>query len=281
MAQSSPGYGSGSHRDTPAPSRGAPGCPPTFILQHGATGLPQGNVGFVAEGETAAMEDAAQLSALAELTATAPGSLRQALLTRTVAAGGGELIEKGHSPKEAAYARDACAKVWRGCRVIDLPPHQHPWVPTTLSLSPGHLRTSLLLDRGAHQRQHRRPRLRRPPARQEHRHRRPRYLRLRDLRHQQVTWGWGRTDMGTLWGDRTREEHGEGIGDGKDVWRGRGWGRVGGTGPRRDTRRGQGLRRMRGSDRTPEGHIAGEERMHEGHTGMEQDLRGTKDGDGI
>ncbi|KAM9647794.1 unconventional myosin-Ig isoform 6-T6 [Morphnus guianensis] len=36
--------------------------------------------------------------------------LRQALLTRTVAAGGGELIEKGHSPKEAAYARDACAK---------------------------------------------------------------------------------------------------------------------------------------------------------------------------
>ncbi|KAM9647790.1 unconventional myosin-Ig isoform 2-T2 [Morphnus guianensis] len=75
-----------------------------------ATILHLGNVGFVAEGETAAVEDAAQLSALAELTATAPGSLRQALLTRTVAAGGGELIEKGHSPKEAAYARDACAK---------------------------------------------------------------------------------------------------------------------------------------------------------------------------
>ncbi|NXK14484.1 MYO1G protein, partial [Herpetotheres cachinnans] len=69
-----------------------------------------GNITFVAEGETAAVEDAAQLSALAELTATAPDSLRQALLTRTVAAGGGELIEKGHSPKEAAYARDACAK---------------------------------------------------------------------------------------------------------------------------------------------------------------------------
>ncbi|KAK4826621.1 hypothetical protein QYF61_010549 [Mycteria americana] len=69
-----------------------------------------GNVRFVAEGETAAVEDAAQLAALAELTATAPDSLRRALLTRTVAAGGGELIEKGHSPKEAAYARDACAK---------------------------------------------------------------------------------------------------------------------------------------------------------------------------
>ncbi|KAM7123674.1 unconventional myosin-Ig isoform 3-T4 [Ciconia maguari] len=69
-----------------------------------------GNIRFVAEGETAAVEDAAQLAALAELTATAPDSLRRALLTRTVAAGGGELIEKGHSPKEAAYARDACAK---------------------------------------------------------------------------------------------------------------------------------------------------------------------------
>ncbi|NWQ89114.1 MYO1G protein, partial [Burhinus bistriatus] len=69
-----------------------------------------GNVTFAVEGETATVEDAAQLSALAELTATAPGSLRRALLTRTVAAGGGELIEKGHSPKEAAYARDACAK---------------------------------------------------------------------------------------------------------------------------------------------------------------------------
>ncbi|NWX39717.1 MYO1G protein, partial [Steatornis caripensis] len=69
-----------------------------------------GNVQFVADGETAAVEDAAQLSVLAELTATVPSSLHQALLTRTVAAGGGELIEKGHSPKEAAYARDACAK---------------------------------------------------------------------------------------------------------------------------------------------------------------------------
>ncbi|KAM6086767.1 unconventional myosin-Ig isoform 2-T2 [Chlamydotis macqueenii] len=69
-----------------------------------------GNVRFAAEGEAAAVEDAAQLAALAELTATAPDDLRRALLARTVAAGGGELIEKGHSPKEAAYARDACAK---------------------------------------------------------------------------------------------------------------------------------------------------------------------------
>ncbi|NXI38271.1 MYO1G protein, partial [Galbula dea] len=75
-----------------------------------ATVLLLGNVQFTAEGDSAAVEDMEQILALAELTATAPDSLRQALLTRTVAAGGGELIEKGHNPKEAAYARDACAK---------------------------------------------------------------------------------------------------------------------------------------------------------------------------
>ncbi|XP_025971791.1 unconventional myosin-Ig [Dromaius novaehollandiae] len=69
-----------------------------------------GNVAFVAEGETAAVADAGLLAVLAELTATGPERLQQALLARTVAAGGGELIEKGHSTKEAAYARDACAK---------------------------------------------------------------------------------------------------------------------------------------------------------------------------
>ncbi|KAK2514041.1 Myo1g [Columba guinea] len=75
-----------------------------------------GNIQFTVEGEvttaedTAVVEDMAAVTALAELTATAPGCLHQALLTRTVAAGGGELIEKGHSPREAAYARDACAK---------------------------------------------------------------------------------------------------------------------------------------------------------------------------
>ncbi|KAM8810443.1 unconventional myosin-Ig [Eudromia elegans] len=69
-----------------------------------------GNVSFVADGETAAVAAEAPLAPLAALTATAPERLRRALLARTVAAGGGELIEKGHSAKEAAYARDACAK---------------------------------------------------------------------------------------------------------------------------------------------------------------------------
>ncbi|KAM6338930.1 unconventional myosin-Ig [Podargus strigoides] len=69
-----------------------------------------GNVTFRAEGEVAAVEDVAQLSVLAQLTATAPDDLHRTLVTRTVAAGGGELIEKGHSLREATYARDACAK---------------------------------------------------------------------------------------------------------------------------------------------------------------------------
>ncbi|NXW37776.1 MYO1G protein, partial [Phaetusa simplex] len=119
----SPGCGRVWCQDTPAPFRRLLGVPPTFILQRVVPGLPpQGNVRFSAEGETAAVEDAAQLSVLAELTATAPDNLRQALLTRTVAAGGGEVIEKGHSPKEAAYARDACAKVGRGRGVMGPPP---------------------------------------------------------------------------------------------------------------------------------------------------------------
>ncbi|XP_069715243.1 unconventional myosin-Ig isoform X2 [Phaenicophaeus curvirostris] len=69
-----------------------------------------GNVGFVAEGETLQVEEAARVAALAELTGTEPQGLRRSLLARTVATGGGDLIEKVHSPKEATYARDACAK---------------------------------------------------------------------------------------------------------------------------------------------------------------------------
>ncbi|NXN60576.1 MYO1G protein, partial [Rynchops niger] len=108
---SQPGVWEGLVPAHPSPFPEAPGCPLNLHPPTCRAGAPpQGNVRFSAEGETAAVEDAAQLSVLAELTATAPDNLRQALLTRTVAAGGGEVIEKGHSPKEAAYARDACAK---------------------------------------------------------------------------------------------------------------------------------------------------------------------------
>ncbi|NXK52356.1 MYO1G protein, partial [Chauna torquata] len=90
-----------------------------------------GNVRFVAEGEVAAVEAAEQLAVLAELTATGPDQLCKALLARTVATGGGELIEKGHSPTEAAYGRDACAKVRRGRRGPPIPPPGSPRCPRT------------------------------------------------------------------------------------------------------------------------------------------------------
>uniref|UniRef100_A0A8B9UIV4 Myosin IG n=1 Tax=Anas zonorhyncha TaxID=75864 RepID=A0A8B9UIV4_9AVES len=91
------------HPAQPSPTGTAP-------VQPSTAQYPQGNVRFVAEGEEAALEAPEQLRVLAQLTATDPEQLRKALLARTVATGGGELIEKGHSPTEAAYGRDACAK---------------------------------------------------------------------------------------------------------------------------------------------------------------------------
>uniref|UniRef100_A0A674K0N6 Myosin IG n=1 Tax=Terrapene triunguis TaxID=2587831 RepID=A0A674K0N6_9SAUR len=75
-----------------------------------ATILHLGNVSFVTEGDAVAIENRELVSQLAELTSTQPESLLRTLLYRAVATGGGEVIEKGHSGKEANYARDACAK---------------------------------------------------------------------------------------------------------------------------------------------------------------------------
>ncbi|KAG8138627.1 hypothetical protein E2320_001442 [Naja naja] len=57
-----------------------------------------------------AVKDPQLISYLAELTSTEPESLMNTLLYRTVATGGGEVIQKGHGCDEANYARDACAK---------------------------------------------------------------------------------------------------------------------------------------------------------------------------
>nr|XP_048693271.1 unconventional myosin-Ig isoform X4 [Caretta caretta] len=75
-----------------------------------ATILHLGNVSFIAEGDAVEIENRELVSQLAELTSTRPESLLRTLLYRAVATGGGEVIEKGHSAKEANYARDACAK---------------------------------------------------------------------------------------------------------------------------------------------------------------------------
>ncbi|KAH0627707.1 hypothetical protein JD844_003830 [Phrynosoma platyrhinos] len=69
-----------------------------------------GNVRFATAGDNMEIANAELVSYLAELTATDPESLRNTLLYRTVATGGGDVIQKGHSINEANYARDACAK---------------------------------------------------------------------------------------------------------------------------------------------------------------------------
>ncbi|XP_053121729.1 unconventional myosin-Ig isoform X4 [Hemicordylus capensis] len=69
-----------------------------------------GNVNFVTTQEAMEIENSELVAYLAELTSTDPESLLNALLFRTVATGGGDVIQKDHSTSEANYARDACAK---------------------------------------------------------------------------------------------------------------------------------------------------------------------------
>lgn len=75
----------------------------------------QGNIEFVEreDGHLAVAEEVL-VDHVAELTATPRGLVLRCLLARTVASGGREIIEKGHTPAEASYARDACAKVLWG-----------------------------------------------------------------------------------------------------------------------------------------------------------------------
>lgn len=65
--------------------------------------------GGLEQGHLAVAEEVL-VNHVAELTATPRKLLLRSLLARTVASGGRELIEKGHSAAEASYARDACAK---------------------------------------------------------------------------------------------------------------------------------------------------------------------------
>ncbi|KAG5264689.1 hypothetical protein AALO_G00256930 [Alosa alosa] len=69
-----------------------------------------GNMEFENDGEAVQLSSADTVSHIAELTATEPESVSKTLLFRTVATGGGEVIEKGHSKQEACFGRDAFAK---------------------------------------------------------------------------------------------------------------------------------------------------------------------------
>ena len=75
----------------------------------------QGNIEFVElennleQGRLAVTEEVL-VDHVAELTATPRELVLRCLLARTVASGGREVSEKGHTAAEASYARDACAK---------------------------------------------------------------------------------------------------------------------------------------------------------------------------
>ena len=81
-------------------------------LYWAANGLTfQGNMQFESDGESVQIVGLEAISHISELTATEPESVSKSLLYRTVATGGGEVIEKGHSEQDACFGRDAFAKV--------------------------------------------------------------------------------------------------------------------------------------------------------------------------
>ncbi|KAM8967274.1 unconventional myosin-Ig [Pelodytes ibericus] len=71
-----------------------------------------GNMSFIVEDDSVVIEDDSMVQCMADLTRCDSDRVRNTLLYRTVAAGGGEVIVKGHSAKEASYGRDACAKAF-------------------------------------------------------------------------------------------------------------------------------------------------------------------------
>uniref|UniRef100_A0A671NNB9 Unconventional myosin-Ig-like n=1 Tax=Sinocyclocheilus anshuiensis TaxID=1608454 RepID=A0A671NNB9_9TELE len=75
-----------------------------------STILHLGNLQFTSDGEHVVLVGEDTVKHISELTSTEPENTRKALLYRTVATGGGEVIEKGHSEQEASYGRDAFAK---------------------------------------------------------------------------------------------------------------------------------------------------------------------------
>lgn len=71
----------------------------------------QGNVQFESDGESVQIQGLEAVSRISELIGTDPDSVSKTLLYRTVATGGGEVIEKGHTEQDACFGRDAFAKV--------------------------------------------------------------------------------------------------------------------------------------------------------------------------
>lgn len=66
---------------------------------------------FESDGESVQVQGHEAVNQISELTATEPESVTKSLLYRTVATGGGEVIQKGHTEQDACFGRDAFAKV--------------------------------------------------------------------------------------------------------------------------------------------------------------------------
>uniref|UniRef100_A0A8C9U0S9 Myosin IG n=1 Tax=Scleropages formosus TaxID=113540 RepID=A0A8C9U0S9_SCLFO len=69
-----------------------------------------GNLEFATDGESVRVTAPQAVENIAILTSTTAADVSKALLFRTVATGGGEVIDKGHSEQEANYGRDAFSK---------------------------------------------------------------------------------------------------------------------------------------------------------------------------
>ncbi|KAL6099434.1 myo1g [Pungitius sinensis] len=80
------------------------------IYQILASILLLGNLQFESDGESVQILGLEAVTRISELTATQPDSVCKSLLFRTVATGGGEVIEKGHTEQDTCFGRDAFAK---------------------------------------------------------------------------------------------------------------------------------------------------------------------------
>ncbi|XP_042292356.1 unconventional myosin-Ig isoform X2 [Thunnus maccoyii] len=80
------------------------------IYQILASILLLGNLQFESDGEDVLIQGVEVVNHISELTATDSESVSKSLLYRTVATGGGEVIEKGHTAEDACFGRDAFCK---------------------------------------------------------------------------------------------------------------------------------------------------------------------------
>ncbi|TSK28291.1 Unconventional myosin-Ig [Bagarius yarrelli] len=99
-----------------------------------ATILLLGNLQFVSDGESVELLGDDPVTHIADLTSSENESVYKALLYRTVATGGGEVIAKGHSEQEASYGRDAFAKIdyFNNQIIVDLVEQPHKGIISVL-----------------------------------------------------------------------------------------------------------------------------------------------------